>query len=64
MDFSEALSLMKQGKKVRRKGYVENNNVFYIKHGNIWRTVSSGEDIVEYLISESLLSNDWEEVVE
>lgn len=68
MDFSEALSLMKQGKKVRRK---DDRFVFRIKDYtllavNTRDTVNFTHPTLESpdVPADFILANDWEEVKE
>lgn len=57
MEFSEALALMKKGKKIRQSDYPLYCYIFRGEDGEIYESFSSP---VRNMSKESILSNDWE----
>lgn len=65
MDFSEALLLMRQGKKVRRKKWRENRHIApyqWFELNDYKHVVDECNMYVELFEHEDVFANDWDEV--
>lgn len=59
MDFSEALQLMKQGKRVRRECWIDDTFI-RIADDDRFRDEEDFDFIKQQGITEDILANDWE----
>lgn len=62
MKFEEVLPLLKEGKKIRRKGWAKSNLFIYLRETNIMEKWSDNVERPRRFYHSDILADDWEVV--